>query len=105
MIRAATLVLHILSPLQAEHRSRLRGRRRFAAHLSKYAANLVHLLGVRSRKPTTLYEQTVLEADTDIAAQQGRLRQEWHLVASGGEYRPLEVRRTKQAVGRALHEH
>src|ERR1700733_6594830 len=50
MIRAATLILHVLSALQTEHRARLRGRRRLTAHLSKYAANLMHLLGVRCRK-------------------------------------------------------
>src|ERR1700722_12088325 len=64
MIRAATLVLHVLSALQAKHRPRLRRCRRLSAHLLKYAANLVHLLGVRGRKLATLDEQTVLESDT-----------------------------------------
>src|ERR1700722_17229316 len=102
MIRAATLVLHVLSALQTEHRSRLRGCRRLAAHFRKYAANLVHLLGVRRRKLATLDEQTVLETDTNIAAQERRLRQEGHLVPSRSEHRPLEVRRPEQPVGRAL---
>src|SRR5580658_5785059 len=104
MIRAAMLVLDVLSTLEPEHRARLGGRRRLAAHLGEYAANLVHLLCVRCRKPTTLDEQTVLETDPDIAAQQRRLRQEGHLMASRGEHRPLEVRRAEQPVGRALHE-
>ena len=76
-----------------------------AAHFGQYALDLLHLLSIGLRQLAALDEKAVLEADAHISAKQGGLRQKRHLMAARRQYRPLEIRRSKQPVGGLLHEH